>query len=98
MAINTGMKSTSFQVWGATFISGLAAEVYAFSSHHIPSAFAGIALQAVAGLIKTFHDHGLKATEIKAAADVQEAFYYALPKGALVQTSPGPAPVVPPVS
>ena len=68
----TGIKSTSFHVWAASFLTGLGAEVYAVTGHHLSAAALGFGVQAIAGFVKTWHDHGLHCAAMFAARDLKK--------------------------
>ena len=68
----TGIKSTSFHVWAASFLTGLGAEVYAVTGHHLSAAALGFGVQAIAGFVKTWHDHGLRTAAIAAGRDLEK--------------------------
>jgi hypothetical protein len=77
MAIHTGRNAVSSKIWAIQFVTGLAAETYAVAAHKPWAAISGMALQAIGGFVKTWHDHGLRAAEVSAYGSVQSAFFLA---------------------
>lgn len=69
---STGVKSTSFQVWASTFLVGLGSEIYAVTGKHLTAGAVGFAAQAVAGIVKTWHDHGIRTAAIAAGRDLEQ--------------------------
>ena len=73
---STGVKSTSFQVWLATFVPGVAAAVQAIvtngtTAHQAIFGLGGGGLALISTLGKLFHDNGLnKASLATAGSDV----------------------------
>lgn len=68
----TGTSSTSFRIWLATFVPGLASAVTAITqggstSHQAIFGLGGGVLSLVSTLGKLFHDHGLNKASLAAA-------------------------------
>jgi hypothetical protein len=90
MAIHTGRNAVSSKIWAIQFVTGLAAETYSVVNHKPWAGIAGVALQAVGGFVKTWHDHGLRAAEVTAYGAVQSAFFNAAKEAAHLQPPEAP--------